>query len=315
MTRMEKVECFDNILRIVPLRIREKLRAAISGNKNEIEEIVLRAQRPVCVYRRGEEYVLTKNGCLAKSSYDQQVEIISFNEITESFNTACNFSVYSHINEIKEGFVTINGGHRVGICGTAVVNSDEIVNIRDISTLSLRFAREVIGCGKDIVNLLLSCESGLLLCGSPCSGKTTVLRDVARVLSSEYQKRVSVIDTRGEIASVSKGVSQMHLGFCDVLDSFPRKQGILQAIRVLSPQYIVCDEIGTKEDAQAILTGVNSGTTFVSSMHAGTPCELRNRSYIKDIMETGAFSKIVFLCGRGNPGKVASVLESEELFN
>ena len=303
------------ILRIVPSTIRNLLLTATQGCTDKIQEIVLRIERPVCVYLMGEEMYLTVNGCLTRYIDSQPLVITSKKEITDCFNIACGYSVYSHLNEIKEGFLTVNGGHRVGVCGTAVVSSDTIVNIRDVSTLSLRMARELKGCGEEAVALIRKSNAGLLICGSPCSGKTTVLRDVARILSDKYKYRVSVVDTRGEIAAASDGINQLDLCMCDVLNGYPRTKGIEQAVRTLSPNFVVCDELGNEDDATALLSASNSGVRFVATIHASNKEELLKRKNVKSIIETNAFDKIIFLKGRQTPGTISDFCDLRELIN
>jgi len=311
MTEAEKDKLINQVLRIVPIRIRNLLGEVLRCNLKTVHEFVFRTERPVCVYKNGEQWYLTENGCLTNVLDSQNLITISCQEMTECFNYACGFSVYSHINEIRDGFVTISGGHRVGISGTAVMSGGEITNIRDISGISVRISREVHGCGRELARILSQLNKGLLICGSPCSGKTTVLRDIARILSTDYSSRTCVIDTKSELASAYKGVIQKDLGMCDVFDLYPRSTGIIQAVRLLSPRYIICDEIGSSDDTDALISGVNSGVIFVASIHAGSADELKNRCYFKEIMSTGAFGKIVFLSGRENPGQVVSFVESE----
>ncbi len=313
MTEFKSNVTFNQILRILPLRIRQKLSLATEGCFSQVHEIVLRCSRPVCVYKSGIQYFLTENGCFTSDVNSQPLVITSANEMIECFNFTCGHSVYSHINEIKEGFITINGGHRVGICGTAVLNEGVVSNIRDISTISIRIAREIIGCGEELSKLLIESNGGLLICGAPCSGKTTVLRDIARIISSEYHRKVCVVDSKSEIAAVYKGVIQKNLGMCDVMDAYPRDIGIMQSIRMFSPEYIFCDEIGNEKDAKALLSGVNSGVNFVATIHAGSTKELKGRHYFSEIICTDAFKRIVFLDSRSNPGKVISVLECGEI--
>lgn len=315
MNEQNKENIKNEIIRVMPIRLRLMLSNIISADAESINEIVLRTGRLLCIYKKGIQFFLTENGCLTQSVKIQNPVICTEKDIADTFNSACCFSVYSHINEIKEGFITISGGHRVGISGTAVVNNGQIINIRDVSTVSVRIAREVIGCGEDVVCELLRSRKGLLICGSPCSGKTTVLRDVARLLSTQYGYRVSLIDSRGELAAVHKGINQMNTGLCDVLDGYPRAQGIEQAVRILSPDFVICDEIGSDEDVNAIVSGLNSGAVFIATMHAGSKAELLQRKNAEKILGSGAFGKVMFLSGRENPGKITINIDSEDLID
>lgn len=299
--RMIEMKEIQKAIIVLPPYIRAKVSSALQSLSADVHDIVLRAQRPVCVYIRNKQMYLTETGCLTDSLDSQKLVITSSQQILECFNNSCCYSVYSHINEIKEGFITISGGHRVGITGTAVMSGGTIHNIRDISTISIRISRQIKGCAVDIVKEYMNYSGGLLICGSPSSGKTTLIRDIARLLSTDFAERVSVVDTRGEIASVCNGVCQNDVGLCDVLDSYPRADGIIQSVRSLSPQHIICDEIGSPLDVQAILHGVNSGVRFIATVHADNKEELSSRKSMLDILSTGAFEKIVFLRGRDKP--------------
>ncbi|MBQ4105373.1 MAG: stage III sporulation protein AA [Clostridia bacterium] len=315
MTEHANNHSLESALRVLPVHIRQKVISATLSVTDSVQEVVLRAGRPVCVYLSGEQKYLTANGCLTDDFSTQKLTVSESKDVIECFNNVCGYSVYSHISEIKEGFITIKGGHRAGISGTAVVTSGEILNIRDISTVSIRIAREFKGCAENITADFEKKSGGLLLCGSPCSGKTTVLRDMARVLSTEYKRKVSLIDTRGELASVYHGISQNDVGMSDILDGYPRSVGIEQSVRSLSPEIIICDEIGSATDAKALLSGVNSGVRFIASMHAGNKDELANRNNLKEILKTGAFEEVVFLRGRHAPGEIISRCSAEAVLN
>ncbi|MBQ4568900.1 MAG: Flp pilus assembly complex ATPase component TadA [Ruminococcus sp.] len=303
------------LLRFVPISIRSVLNQALCGHEEDLQEVVLRSGRPVCVYIKSKQMYLTQNGCLTCSVDSQPLVVASQKDITDCFNISCGYSVYSHLNEIRSGFLTLSGGHRIGISGTAVVSNGSIVNIRDISTISMRFAREVVGCGESIAALIFKSRDGLLLCGSPCSGKTTVLRDVARLMSEQFRSRVAVVDTRGEIGGTVDGIQQMNIGMCDVLNGYPRAEGIEQAVRVLSPQYVVCDELGSDEDIKAIISGVNSGVKFISTIHAASKEELLSRKNAVALLNTKAFENVVFLKGRESPGEISCSYEIGEIID
>lgn len=309
----ENNKVLQSALRVIPARFREKLRLALTGVSDKVQDIVLRSERPVCVYLGRKQMYLTVTACLTESLNSQELVTATANDVMECFNASCGYSVYSHLSEIKEGFITISGGHRVGISGTAVVSSGNIHNIRDVSTVSVRLSRQIRGCAENITKDFVKSKGGLLLCGSPCSGKTTMLRDMTRLLSTEYAGRVSLIDTRGELASCYNGVPQNDVGLSDVLDLYPRAQGIEQAVRCLSPEYIICDEIGSAMDAKALLQGVNCSVRFIATMHASDLDELKNRRNFAEIVSTNAFEKVVFLCGREKAGQIHSSALIQEL--
>lgn len=306
-------DSLQRVLRVIPVSLRTKLSTALNFKLDMVQDIVLRTNRPVCVYTGNRQMYLTQTGCLTDNYVSQNLVVSSPQDVSECFNNVCGYSVYSHISEIREGFITIKGGHRVGITGTAVISSGAIHNIRDVSTLSIRISRQIKDCAKSLTAGFAGKKGGLLICGSPCSGKTTVIRDMARLLSTQYSSRVSLVDTRGELASVCQGIPQNDIGMCDVMDSYPRVDAIDQAVRSLSPQYVICDEIGNFMDANAILHGINSGVRFVATVHANNREELLSHKNMKDILATGAFDEFVFLSGRDKPCIIKEHFTSKEL--
>lgn len=230
-------------------------------------------------------------------------------DIEATFQRICDYSVYARKREIVNGFVTLRGGHRAGICGTAVADSSDIVNVRDITSINLRIAREQIGCANGIFQKIRYDSGGVLLCGAPCSGKTTVLRDLARLFSTADGACVSLIDERGELAAVTSGVPQNNVGMCDVFDGYPKAQAMEQALRSMSPNIIICDEIGSEQDVRAVRQCVNSGVRIIATAHARSKAELCSRPALKRILSTGAFSTYIFLRDREHAGEVSEVLK------
>jgi stage III sporulation protein AA len=234
-------------------------------------------------------------------------------EIAEIFNSLCSFSIYSKQNEIKNGYVTITGGHRVGICGTAVIDNNSMINIRNISSMNIRVSGEHKGCSKELLAKIDNINSGVLICGAPCSGKTTILRDLARILSTEYNSKVSLIDQRSEISATYKGVPQYDVGMCDVLNCYSKCDGFDQAIRCMSPDIIICDEIGTSQDIASLESSVNSGVAVIASAHCANIQELKEKPQFRNLLSSGAFNYIAFLSNRKNVGQLDSVVKINEL--
>ena len=164
--------------------------------KEKAQEIRLRANLPVAVYTGKETYFVKEQGRLTQR-FDRTLPIVSSQEILDSFHHCCSYSVYSHQHEIRQGFVTMAGGHRVGVCGTAVYEENRVSGIRDISSLNIRIAREVYGAADELLGELDKEISGLLIAGPPSSGKTTILRDLARQLSMKGKKVVGYRRARG----------------------------------------------------------------------------------------------------------------------
>ncbi|MCQ2513562.1 MAG: Flp pilus assembly complex ATPase component TadA [Ruminococcus sp.] len=276
-------------------------------------EIRLRINRPLAVVCPDITYYVTKQGGISSTPAIDSLLIVSRADISDTFNNICNHSVYARQNEIINGFVTLNGGHRAGICGTAVMSGGNISNIRDLSSINIRIAREYKGCSAELVKRLGKTSGGLLVCGVPCSGKTTVIRDYARYLSIEQFKNVAVIDERGEIAGMAGGTFQNDIGLCDVYDGYKKYDGMMQAIRSMAPDYIVCDEIGSDSDIKAISHCVNSGVNIIATVHSANEKELMSKVNLVRILQTRAFSKIVFLSNKNSVGEISKIVEVGEL--
>jgi len=217
-------------------------------------------------------------------------------QVEEAFMHLCGHSVYSHTQELRNGFITVKGGHRAGFGARAVYDGDRLTGIREISSINLRIAREVIGCSTQLTDRVF-CGGlcGLLVVGVPSSGKTTQLRDIARYLS-ESGRRVTVCDERGEIAAMCGCVSPFRLGrCCDVLTGFAKAEAMLGAVGCLNPQAIICDEIGSGEEVSALCEAVNAGACVIASVHASHEEELMKRPQCVKLLKTGAFKRVAFL--------------------
>lgn len=278
----------------------------------ELQEIRMRSNRPLSVVIGGKELLVTENGELLENSSFKV--LITSEDIDYTFKAICDYSVHSYTKDICEGFITIEGGHRIGICGTALFKNSEIENIKYISGLNIRIAKEIKGSADKIIKMIDFNKGGILIAGPPCSGKTTVLRDLCRQLGTK--SKVSVIDERGEIAGVYRGIAQNDIGiFTDVFNGYPKETGILMALKVMSPQYIITDEIGSEKDCEAIEKAVFGGSTIIATVHAGDFCELKKRKYIVPLLEMGVFKYIFFLGTNRNLGQIKELIEVKDIEN
>lgn len=283
-----------------------------SNLENKAQELRLRLGRPLSIVCPKHTYFITRHGSLTDLPCGDLIKV-SREEIQETFERLCDYSVYAHRREIVNGFVTLRGGHRAGICGTAVTDKDGMVNVRDISSINLRIAREHKGCADAVFKAVKNDFGGVLLCGAPCSGKTTLLRDLARKISLSERQNVSLIDERGELAATTAGEAQNDVGLCDVFDGYPKAQAMEQALRTMSPQVIVCDEIGSREDVRTVRQALNSGVRIIAAAHARTKQELFARQGLRELLSTGAFSTVIFLQGRERAGEISEIFRGERL--
>ena len=313
----ERDERFDAAAGEICERIGRPLRALPADVKRRVQEIRLRVNRPVCICCPGGTYFLAESGRLSCRP-DGGSLAADRRDLEESFRNLCSYSIYSHENEIRNGYITLSGGHRAGICGTAVLQAGAVGGVREISSINLRISREIRGAADALLDGLGDrLREGLLLAGAPASGKTTILRDLARQLSSGTRgdiRKVAVVDERGEIAGTYLGVPQNDLGLCcDVLDGYPKAEGILLAVRSLSPEVIVCDEIGSDAEVEAIEQGLNAGAALIASIHAGSAAELIRRRQAQVLLRTGAFASVALLDGSRGPGKIAEIYKAGDL--
>lgn len=282
----------------------EAVRKLSDGFFDEIREIRLRVNRPAAVSVKNNIRYITAGGQL---TYNPEFGVTAdYSDLRKTFEAVCQYSVHSFQREITEGFVTVRGGHRAGICGTSVVRGDTLENVKNISSINFRIAREVKGCGEEICKRVFGTGLGnVLIAGAPGSGKTTVLRDIARILGGRF--KTAVIDERGELAAVMNGVPQNDIGVnTDVFDGYSKPLGIMTALRVMSPQIIICDEIGSSEDMSALYRASNSGVYIAASVHASGRDELRRKEIPLEM-----FDSIVFL---SDCGRVEKIISGREVY-
>ena len=284
-------------------------------NENTIEEIRIRVDRPVILkYPEGKENIID--------------HVVTQNEILNILQSLCNNSIYSYQSQICDGYITLQGGHRVGITGNVAMKDGKITNVNYVSSLNFRIAREIIGASDEILKEVVTRKSNTssqnnyrnsnidnndisnleinntLIVSRPGCGKTTVLRDLVRNISN-MGFTVSLIDERGEIASMYKGIPQNDIGLrTDVMDNVTKSLGMKIAVRTMAPQVIVADEIGTEGDLEAINYGICSGVKGIFTAHGADISELRQNETLNKLYEEKLLKRIIFLENRGKMGKV-----------
>lgn len=308
---------FNNIISYISPRIQMYLKKMSEPMIENIQEIRLRSERPVVIVTPTGSSFLTLSG---KTSYiySSNCVISSENEIVDTVNKMCGYSMHSHYEDIINGYVTLPNGSRVGLCGTAVYEKEKVKSIKNINSINIRIPRTVFGVSEPIFNDVYKGKlKNLLIVGPPSSGKTTMLRDLAFQLSSgrmgKYHK-ICVVDERKELFPSQLDIKSLGPN-TDVLLGFPKGKGISMAVRTLSPDVIICDEIGTSEEASEVLNGVNCGTKFALSIHADSVEELKNKRVFKEFFELNAIDKILFLSDSSYPCKISKIINADEVLN
>lgn len=307
------VERFNMCARGLNQRLQSAVMHIPDHIKAQVQEIHIRTNKPLALYCGAITYYMTSQNQIVSHWFSENMFAVTQSDVTETFQNICCYSVYSRQSEINNGFITMKGGHRAGICGTAFYNGENITAIRDISSINLRVAREIKGVSKDILKRIDVKKGGVLICGVPSGGKTTVLRDISRVLSTEQNLKVCVVDERGELGGTYSGIVQNDLGFSDVLDGYKKQDGIMHAVRCMSPNVIICDEIGSDNEAEGIKECLNSGVTVIASVHCANIDELLTKPQTIKLISTGAFEYIVFLASRETPSVMKELYLLEEV--
>ncbi|MGB9809072.1 MAG: stage III sporulation protein AA, partial [Caldanaerobacter sp.] len=228
-------------------------------------------------------------------------------------------SLYAFEEEIKSGYITLKGGYRVGLAGECIVEDKGIKIIKNVSGFNYRVSKEVKGVAEEIIKYLVDSSEevyNLLIISPPQCGKTTLLRDVARTLSNGFMgvsgKKVCIIDERSEIAGCYNGIPQLDVGIrTDVLDRCPKAHGMIMAIRSMSPQVVVTDEIGREEDIEALRHVLNAGVKIITTVHAKNIEDLKKRPYLKDLVEGKYFERYIILSKRFGAGTIEEILDEE----
>lgn len=242
--------------------------------------------------------------------YDEKPICVSYEQMNKVFSKLCDGAVFKHENSIPKGYITIKGGHRVGFCGRAIYTDGKITNITDISSVVFRISKQINNCSSQIINEIISDNYiySTLIAGEPCSGKTTILSDIARMMSL-LGYRCCVIDERNEISAMLESKPQKDIGcLTDVLSEYKKGDGMMIALRCMSPQVMICDEIGGMDDVNAMLEAVNAGVPIISSTHAINEEQLLERPQIERLIDHSAIDKIIFLEGSKTPGKIRKVI-------
>lgn len=295
------------ILRILAKKIRE-LMIQEHLNFECLQEIRLRIGQPVIILYRGREYILPKDSQV-KSRVEKE-------DMRETIEYISDYSLYAYENELKQGFITIEGGHRVGIAGQVVLEHDKVKNMKYISSVNIRVAHEMPGCASRLFPYITVdrklCHT--LIISPPRCGKTTILRDLIRQISdgNEWIKgcTVGVVDERSELGACYLGIAQNHLGMrTDILDCCPKAEGMLMLIRSMAPEVIAVDEIGAGEEVHAMICAMHCGCKMIATVHGNSIEEIRKKPLFEQMMRERRFERYVVLGNQKHVGEVVGIYD------
>lgn len=296
---------YSSIIEILPETILGNIKHI---DMNELQEIRIKIGLPLIIeMNRGEKVI------------DYICKLEDIRVITQRISK---YSLYAFEEDIKQGFITIKGGHRIGLTGEWVIEKEKVKTIRNISSLNIRVTREIIGVAEPVIPYIVHKNNVIntIIISPPKCGKTTLLRDITRTLSNGISnkgiigKKISVIDERSEIAACFKGIPQMNLGIrTDVFDNCIKSEGMFMAIRSMSPEVLICDEIGTNKDVEALIKAFNSGVNIITSIHGYGVKDLYNREIFRELLVNRVIKRVIVLSNNRGPGTIEEIKEIGEV--
>ena len=286
----------ENLIRqqVLPM-LGARLRQALDSVQEQlelVEEIRLRPGRALLIQGGGKELWLPI--------------VVTAEDLVETMNILSQYSYYAFAEQLARGYITVAGGHRVGVAGRVTAQGDRVLAMADAGSFNIRIARQLKGIGKPVLPWLFSRGQLLntLILAPPSCGKTTLLRDLVRLISDEVGLTVGVVDERSELAGCYRGIPQLDVGRrTDVLDACPRDEGLTMLVRSMGPQVVAADEIGRKADARALENVLAAGVTALTTAHARDLTEAGQRPVLRGLLTGGYFQRAIIL-GRhsGKPG-------------
>ena len=303
----------EEIAKLFPAHIRQALLAA-HFDMEQLYEIRLRVNAPLILISQGKEYFLTKDGEFSRE--ESQGCFVRAEDLKETMEYVSSYSMYAFEEEIRQGFITIQGGHRVGIAGKTVLEGDRIKSVKYISYMNLRLSHQIKGCASPILPYIIKngriCHT--LIISPPRCGKTTLLRDLIRQVSSgsPYMPGVSVgvVDERSEIGGSYQGIPQNDLGIrTDVLDCCPKAEGMMMLIRSMSPEVVAVDELGDYEDIHAIESVIHCGCKLFATVHGSSVEDIKRKPLMQRLVRERIFERYIVLHHQDRAGRVKAIFD------
>lgn len=293
MVERSRQQAYEQAARVLPVRLRQEALSLPPAQRGQAEELRLRCGQPLTTLLPEGERPLGR-------------EPVGTRELEQLLELASRASVHTVLDQLRRGYLTVEGGHRVGLCGTAVLRGGELVNLRSLSSASVRIAHESLGAAQPVWDKLAGPHGALestLILAPPGAGKTTLLRDLVRMASDGVHgppRRVGLADERGEVAALWNGRPQLSVGrHTDVVEGCPKAQALMMLLRAMNPQILACDEITAPEDVHALETAAGCGVALLATAHGRDREDLSRRPLYRALMETGLFRYLVYIRVQG----------------
>ena len=306
----------ENILHIFPNFMHAKW-MKVAENSKKLQEIRLRVNQPIWILLDNSEWFLSETGQLTKDI--KQAVCSKEKELEALLSHICQYSIYAFTDEIRQGYMTIQGGHRIGLAGQVILeNQKEVRNIKYIRYMNIRVAHEIKGVSDSVLPFLYRDGNVLntLIISPPGCGKTTMLRDLVRNFSdgTEYGegKNVGVVDERSEIAGSFLGVPQNDIGVrTDIMDACPKQEGMMMRIRSMSPDILAVDELGNAGDIEALHQATHCGCKMLATIHGFSLEDVYQKRYMKEVIDEQLFDRYMILGKKNNRCVVNGIYDEE----
>ncbi|GGL55401.1 stage III sporulation protein AA [Sporolactobacillus putidus] len=290
------------VLSFLPESFQKVILEMPEEEKKNLEEIRCRTGRPL---------ELIVSGAI-RTAPDGEMPVFQPEQAREMLQKIGKYSLYALEEELRRGFITVQGGHRIGLAGHVITENGHVLRLRDVTFFNIRLAKQKIGAALPLVPYLYwsgHWKSSLIV-GAPQTGKTTLLRDLARMISEGISERyiaaqkTGIVDERSEIAGCVAGIPQNRLGDrTDVLDACPKAEGMMMMIRSMSPDVLIVDEIGRKNDTEALFEAMNAGVTVMATAHGSTLEQLSGRPSLRPLIDSKLFERYIILSRLKRTGK------------
>lgn len=306
----------ETIEKILCTSLREWFKLLSVNQIEKLQEIRLRVNKPLMIRLNNKEYFLTLAN-YSLTEFSNNTYVVNERDIQETLEFISNYSLYAFEDELRNGYITVEGGHRVGLSGKVVVENGSIKTIKNISCINIRISHEIQGCADSVIPYLLDEESvhHTLIISPPRCGKTTLLRDIIRQLSNGIKNNgftMGVVDERSEIGGCYRGIPQNDIGIrTDILDGCPKKEGMLMLIRTMAPQVIAVDEIGSSSDIEAIDYLINAGCKIICTVHGSSLKEIKAKPILEKLINKNIIERYIVLANKSNVGDIKKIYDRD----